>query len=107
MQYLILSIDVLSPDQCVWFRDYYCKLSAYSPGDGGKLSGSASSLTTVAADNQHELECRRLCAYNFPVSVGVCGCVCGLCCMLTCTCMWFVCVVCGLWVLHVVYMHVC
>ena len=61
--------DVLSPDQCLWFRLYYCRLSAYSPTEASVRTGSATSLNTAAAGSQQQLECRRLCAYNFPVSV--------------------------------------
>lgn len=62
--------DVLSPDQRVWFRNYYCKLSSY---EGGGRSGSATSLTTTSANGQCELECRHNCAYNFPAMLLFAG----------------------------------
>lgn len=64
----------LSPDQRMWFRDYYCKLSAYSICEAaGSRSGSIASLTKAAANNQRELECKHQCAYNFPAMLLFAG----------------------------------
>eukprot|EP00731_Ephydatia_muelleri_P033344 Em0028g19a len=64
--------DVLSPDQRLWFRNYYCKLSSYSAAEGGGGS-SSTSLTTAAANGQRELDCRHHCAYNFPAMLLFAG----------------------------------
>ena len=70
--------DVVAADMHDWFCDFYRKLSEYR-GKGGVSSHppTPSTLTLAPAHSaatDAELfnsECRRLCAYNFPVSALV------------------------------------
>ena len=51
-----------------WFVQFYCKLSRFEkPASEGRAPSSIS-VATPTTGNGMETECRRLCAYNFPVS---------------------------------------
>ena len=51
-----------------WFVQFYCKLSRLEkPASEGRAPSSIS-VAMPTTGNGMEKECRRLCAYNFPVS---------------------------------------
>ena len=58
-----------------WFIDFYCKLSKHcevTVSEAHCTTASSLSLIPVGDDLQH-IECRRFCAYNFPVRLHVHG----------------------------------
>ena len=63
--------DVMSSEQRDWFVDFYRKLSQFSPRASHPFSTSStlSLITPSTSDEGMEAECKRLCAYNFPVSL--------------------------------------
>ena len=60
----------MSSEQRDWFVDFYRKLSQFSPRASHPFSTSStlSLITPSTSDEGMEAECKRLCAYNFPVS---------------------------------------
>ena len=61
---------MMTSEQCDWFMDFYRKLSQFSPRASHPFSTSStlSLITPSTSDEGMEAECKRLCAYNFPVS---------------------------------------
>ena len=60
-----------------WFVKFYCQLSRFDePVSEGQPQSSPSSTAppTSTTWNGMRTECRRLCAYNFPVSVKLTNC---------------------------------
>ena len=61
----------MNSEQRDWFVDFYRKLSQFSPRASHPFSTSStlSLITPSTSDEGMEAECKRLCAYNFPVSL--------------------------------------
>lgn len=71
--YTCFHVVVMSAQDKEWFIEYYCKLSKYTeadPSDSKPHSSSSTSLSLVPCNKDilHG-ECRRWCAYNFPVRI--------------------------------------
>ena len=62
--------DVMTTEQQAWFVGFYRELSQYSPKGSNHLHtpSSLSLIPPSTTDKGAEAECKRLCAYNFPVS---------------------------------------
>ena len=60
-------VDVMTAELRDWFVKFYCQLSKFDkPVCEGQVH-SPLSVATPTTGNGMQTECRRLCAYNFPV----------------------------------------
>lgn len=69
----IVCIDVMNQDQKNWFIQFYQKLPQYTPPVTASPSTQHRPLSSThrqveTVEDQTQVECRRLCAYNLPVS---------------------------------------
>ena len=70
----IFIIGVMTSDQKTWFVQFYQKLSEYTrPVTAASISPAHRPMSSTqrrleADEDKVQVECRRLCAYNFPVS---------------------------------------
>lgn len=53
-----------------WFVEFYCQLSQFDELVCKEQVQSTLTVATPTTGNGMQTECRRLCAYNFPVSTN-------------------------------------
>ena len=64
---MVFIVDVMTEDLRDWFVKAYCQLSQFDETISKDVVQSPLSVATPTITNGTQTECRRLCAYNFPV----------------------------------------